>query len=232
MGAASLRIYANIVTRPQADRACILVDPTLDRTPMGLPPEFILSNQPPSAAQWRRLSNQYQSLLYCPVGRFESPLAPNLSRADPIWRCRSPRTRVRTQPCNDLLHALAISQVVQSSPLPIDVVLPLCRPQHWQHIGWQPGFWRWQLSSSVTQRRLSWQQLWQQLNQLDGIAWVQLQSGDLGTLTDVLTLESPQAGRLIRLRRQQPEPNQAINPDHPWGAAPTLNKSRAIVARS
>ena len=205
VGAVSLRIYANIATRPQADRVCVLVDPKLDGQPNTLASGLTLMSQPPSQAHWLTLINRYQSILYCPI---DIPgLTPwrELSQTHCPERQQSPRTRLRTLACGSLLQAMAISQVVMNSPLPLDVVLPKCAPHRWQRYQWQPGFWptRWQLQTHTTQRTVSWPQLYQQLNGLSGITWVQLQSGDLGTLAHVWPKQKPQAGQLLLVQPQQ-----------------------------
>jgi hypothetical protein len=225
-----LRIYANFETRPQADRACVLVDPSLEQIPTGLPPEFILCHQPPSSAQWQRLIHQYHSLLVCSLRDWQ--FSPVLTLT--LQRSHCPRTRLRHLQCGNLLQAMAICHCVLKSPLALDAALAVCAPNRWQHAQWQPNFWpwRWQLQTAASSRTLSWQQLRQWLYQHPRTAWMQLGSGVVGTFDALDQIHAPQAGRLITLSAATPQIPSAVNRDHPLDAAPIPSRSQATVAPS
>lgn len=199
MGVASLRIYANFVTKPQADRICVLVCPSLSTPLIDLPSPVIMSSSPLSSDHWHDLIHTFQSVLYCPIGNVLPERVPSWNPS-PL-RNNSPQTRFRTVPCWSLLQALAISLIVMQTPLTLDGVLPRVHPEQWQTHRWQPSAWpkRWQLQSPHSQHTLHWQQLCNVINRFSAHSLVQTQQGNIYTPAQFCKVNQPQAGHLITL---------------------------------
>lgn len=196
-GAASLRICASFVIKPQPNRFCVIVCPSVAARQQysGL----IITPTPLTAAELDHLLEAYPAVLYCQVAHRES--VPVCSRRFNQLRRSAPQTRLRVLRCPTLLHALAISRWVLPSAASLDVLLHHGAPERWQVSTWQPSLWphRWQLKGQ--RRSLSWSALKQALQTAQSMALIQAHTGQCYDCADFFSKQRPQAGRLLALKR-------------------------------
>lgn len=190
-GAASLRIYANFVIKPQADRLAVMVCPSWHA--LEEYPGLLLSPVPLSSEQWQSVLRRYTTIVCCHT---ETRFMPVGDTGNTL-RTSMPRASLRTLGCPSQLHAWAISERVLQSSLPIDRILHHHALPYWQIRRWQPALWprRWQLEGA--QWSLTETQLRQYLCQIQAPAWVHPRAGPIDSLAQFCARPNLVPGQVI-----------------------------------